>query len=375
MKKIKILILTNALSPAGGAERVVSILANGFSNNYDVTVLCTHVDANRSEFSFNEQVSINYIKDLNNHNYFNRFSGYLKKIFLLRKFLIKNNYDIVISFLTNVNVLILISSFRLKVPVIISERSYPPFMYVGTILKILRALLYNYASSIVVQTKVTDAWRKKIFPRLNSKIIPNPVDFPLINETPVLNPDNFLDPKKKTLLSVGRLDKGKNHKDTILAFSLLIKKHPNLQLVIVGDGPESLTLKELTKKLGINKSVFFLGRIGNVGNWYERSDFFVLSSKFEGFPNVLVEAMAYGIPVISYDCQAGPSEIIVNGVNGFLVKIDDGPAGLASVVDRLILDKNLCKDVGLMAQEIKDSLSVSCILNLWKELIFYHIKK
>ena len=121
------------------------------------------------------------------------------------------------------------------------------------------------------------------------------------------------------ILFVGRLSPEKNVDVILRAFCLVLQNYPQCKLVIVGEGPEELKLKALAQKLMIESLVVFAGYQADVAPWFRNSRLTVLTSTYEGFPNALVESISFGTPVVSYDCESGPAEIIENGLNGFLV--------------------------------------------------------
>jgi len=124
----------------------------------------------------------------------------------------------------------------------------------------------------------------------------------------------------KHLLYVGRLVKQKNIIDILYVLKSLNKKNSQLILTIVGDGAEIKVLKDFCVKNNLENVVSFVGKVKDVSQYYYDADLTLLSSFNEGFPNVLLESIAHGTPVVSYDCPSGPSEIIINGVNGFIVE-------------------------------------------------------
>ena len=147
-----------------------------------------------------------------------------------------------------------------------------------------------------------------------STLLSNPIEIP--------DSKHYITPYKShtRLLYVGRLVKQKNIIDLLNIIKDLHEKYPNIILTIVGDGPEREILEAYTIKNNLDKKVFFVGQQESVSEYYYKSDLTLLTSFNEGFPNVLLESIAHGVPVISYNCPSGPSEIIENGVNGFLVE-------------------------------------------------------
>ena len=111
------------------------------------------------------------------------------------------------------------------------------------------------------------------------------------------------------------------------------------------------------------------GSVGNISEWYERADLFVLSSSVEGFPNVLLEAMTYGIPCVSFDCDTGPRDMIQNGINGLLVNPSEKELGLENALRKLISDKNLRVNISKNATLLREKYSVDNIMKQWDKTL------
>lgn len=307
-KKKKIAFLLGQMCN-GGAERVISNLSMGLLTNYEVyTILLKQ----SSDVDYPLRGIVETIDDGKKRNKYGMLLYHIKEI---KKIIKKNNIDTVISFMEYPNVLNLL--IPLKIRKIVSVRNFMSKKWKGRsglIWKCSIRLLYPKANLIVspasaIEKDLIDNYGidKRI-----SRVINNPYK---INE--LLNSANATIEKRygqwfngKTIITMGRLSRQKGQCFLLRSFALLKKQIPGAKLIILGQGEFETKLKELAKTLDIDKDVLFLGFQTNPHRYIKRSNLFVLSSLFEGFPNALVEAMACGVPVISTDCKSGPREIL-----------------------------------------------------------------
>ncbi|MEF2146461.1 MAG: glycosyltransferase, partial [Desulfovibrionaceae bacterium] len=191
--------------------------------------------------------------------------------------------------------------------------------------------------------------------------IPNPViPPPFLGEAPELPP--------RTVLAVGRIAPQKGYDVLLDAFAQVSATHPQWRLCIAGGGGPTDSLKSQAKSLGIDDNVRFLGAVRDVGGLLRQAEIYVMSSRYEGFPNALCEAMASGLPCVSSDCPSGPAEIIEHEVNGLLVPNANAEA-LASALRRLMDDPGLRKRLAAKAAELTASFSENRIMDLWEDLL------
>jgi glycosyltransferase involved in cell wall biosynthesis len=169
------------------------------------------------------------------------------------------------------------------------------------------------------------------------------------------------------LLGVGRLSEEKDFSTLIKVFGELAAYHPDWDLVIVGGGPECERLGALIIELGLSERVFLPGVVGNLGEWYGRSDLYVMTSRFEGFPNTLAEALAHGLPAVSFDCDTGPRDIIRNELDGLLVAPGDMSA-LRLALDRVMGDNLLRMRFAERSVEARERFSIERVAGLWEAL-------
>ena len=175
-------------------------------------------------------------------------------------------------------------------------------------------------------------------------------------------------PATRTVLAVGRLTPQKGFDLLLEAFARIAADFTDWRLVILGSGTDRDALVEQATQLGIAESVELLGWTAEVASWFSNADLFVLSSRYEGFPNVLLEAMAAGVPVISFDCESGPREIVRHELDGLLVPAGD-VAALASAMQRLMADETLRHTYGQRGREVTERFSVAEFFRRWQQVL------
>ncbi|MDD5216854.1 MAG: glycosyltransferase family 4 protein [Candidatus Omnitrophica bacterium] len=349
----------------GGAERVISKMANYYaSKGSQVTLMRWTNSAHNSFYKIHPSVEMLSLDiGASSKNIFEGLRNNWKRIKTLNTAMRHVGPDVVISFQTVQNVISLLATRGLNIPIIVSERFDPSTEDLKYVWKILRQILYPSAFRVVVQTEAASCYFSNKVRRL-VKVIPNPVEI----ETNV-DEKSSADPKThKNILAMGRLVSQKGFDMLIRAFSTIANKNPNWSLTIWGEGPLRLDLESLIYNLGLHERVHLPGLTDNVFREMHQADLFVLSSRYEGFPNVLLEAMACGLPVISFDCQSGPKELIQNKVNGILVTAGDVNA-LASEMDRLMTEESERRRLAMRAAEIKEQYSMKNIMKLWDDFL------
>ncbi len=277
--------------------------------------------------------------------------------------------DILISFMTSTNVLSVLAAKPLKLPVIVSERVAPEAHRVEQPWRYLRKYAYRRASVVVAQTRRTAEWLRREIPGATIEVVANPVH---------LESEGSPDAAAQTalaacsghnmVLAAGRLTGQKGFDLLLRAFASIAQRQPAWRLAIFGEGPDGAALRELSRQLGISDRVILPGFSHALHFVMRRSQLFVLSSRYEGMPNVLIEAMASAVPCISFDCPAGPAEVISHARSGLLVPPQD-VASLAAAMDRLMGDPELRRRLGSAAQESIGRWSLESIVGRWNALL------
>lgn len=348
----------------GGAERVMSLMANYWAEQgHDVYLMTLAGRDVPSSYPLHERVNRVSAKDGTRH----RFA--LLKLFGFRRNLKLLSPDVAISFIDKNNVVMRLASLGLGFPLIISERNHLQYIYRSWYWVIARRLAYPLCDCLVVQTKSIHDWFISRKYNLPIEIIPNPL----------LKIDNRTDFKEETVLddnaiiTMGRLRKAKGHDRLLEIFKKVSRLRPGWKLYIVGDGPLKPWLEDKINEHGLNGKVILTGFVKNPQALLKQAKIFVFTSYWEGFPNALCEAMAAGLPVISFDCPSGPADIIENGKNGVLIPNQDHEAFVESLIE-LIDCPNKANKLAVNARQITETLSVDSIMKNWDEIVYKYMQ-
>lgn len=347
----KILLFDGTLQQ-GGAERVISILSRHMVDaGYNVEILLYY---DREIFyEIHKDIRITCVE---------RESGtknILRNLLWMRKYL-RENANIVISFLAPFNILALLAHLGLKSTIIVADRNDPRFVPGNKFLRFLRDTLYRFADGAVFQTSRNKAYFPKSV-REKATVIFNPVAM-----------DNYAGlalhtPKKKKIVSVGRLMPQKNQKMLLYAFARVSQVYPDYELFIYGEGPEHEALESLAQVLGIQAKVHLPGSVTDVFDQIADAKLFVLSSDYEGMPNALIEAMCLGLPCISTRVS-GTEDLIDEGVNGEIVDVGDAEE-LANRIQELLAHEKTLQEYAENATKLNEKLDTEAIMRKWLDFL------
>ena len=364
MNKANIVFVIPSLK-AGGAERVISTLCNAIVSNFSITIIVLYKSP--SFYYLDPKINIIYCNDSYNpkQTIFQSVNNHFRCIRKIYKTLKQNKTQVVIGFMTTTNVYAIIAGKLAKVPSIISERVHPDFIDASKFWFKIRKLVYPWTNYLVVQTHDIARYFSSYLQDEKLKIILNPLNTELTNKR------NLDISKENIILNIGRLDYQKNQDLLIRAFAKT--NYKDWKLIILGEGKKKDDYIKLINQLGLSNHVMLLGNVEDVWNYYNKARIFAFTSRFEGFPNALTEAMYFGLPCISTDCPSGPSELINDGVNGFLIPIEDQDL-LEQKLQALMENDMLRNELGQQAMLNTDRFDVDQIASEWEELI-YNLQK
>lgn len=336
---LRVTIVVPGLS-AGGTEHVVNLVANHWKAlGHTVTIITFEVPDAISYYPLHPAISIVRLGvPPGRMSKLGSAAAVGLRILRLRSALRRSRPDFVLSFLTRTNVMTLLACLGIPAPVVVSERNNPAVQPFGKIWKWLQSRLYPRAFGLVTMTQgALDYFPPAM--RRRGWVIANAVDLP---------PDWVNRRKNNTLTAVGRLTHQKGFDLLLKAFALVAPKHPDWKLVIWGEGDDRKLLEAQRDALGLQARVEMPGVTARPGLWVETADVFVLSSRYEGWGIVLLEAMAVELPVVSFECEWGPGTMITNGDDGILVPCENVDA-LALALDAMLGDQIQRETMGAKA--------------------------
>lgn len=349
----------------GGAERVSGLLSIYFEDNFHIV---HHILVHDSvEYDYSGEI-LNLGKDRTNQKL--NWKQRITKFRMLRNFFKVNSFDFILDTRVKTSLFqeVLLYKYLYKSSVIRLIHSYNTDLYFFKNAKISN-WLYKYAT-IVCVSKAIKSKVESQFHFLNVTTIYNPINFEQIKKESQVN----LDLDYPFILAVSRMELKEKQLDVLIkAYSESILPENNIKLVLLGDGMLRKNLENYATSLNIAGKVVFLGKIKNPFRYYSKALFTVLTSKFEGFPMVLLESLACETPVISYDCASGPNEIIINRENGILVE-DQNFDNLVNAINELYSNEKLYYHCKGNAKTSVENFSLPNTGENW-EMLFNEIKK
>jgi len=354
----------------GGTERIISLMTDYWlKKDWDLTIVTSFESPEGPFFPLQPGIKLTCMHE-SSHPYSGpvfALSRHLREIWKLRRAVIQSAPHCILAFGYIHAVRSILATAGLGIPVVVSEQDDPSrlgHVKNGKIWGVLRSLCYGISDAVVV---LTQAGKDFLGPRIGSKVrvIPNPVspdpDTPARSDTP------RMDLPEKTIASMGRFTKEKRFDLLLRAFAEVVK-HRDCRLVLVGDGPLRTELTRLKDELGLTHRVDLPGFVKNPWQFLKNAYAFVLSSEIEAFGLVIVESMAHGVPVISFDCPNGPREIIREGIDGILVPPLDVEA-LAQAMEALLNDESKRNVFSTRCIEVRERFRLETIMEAWTEIL------
>ncbi len=354
------LLLTIPTLQGGGAERVMTTLANYWASlGWEITLLTYEKEGTVPFYNLHPDIHLIQINALSLNPFLLPFD-IVKRILQMRWVMRQQCPQVVVAFMDMNNVLTALAARGLGIPVCIAERSHPQSTPLPFLKKAIRDTIYSFARAIIVQTERT----YESF----SKTIKTPVR---VIQNPILIPELALNYDAKNIIAVGRLSVEKGFDALVQAFSITGENHSDWTLTIWGEGPDRIKLEQLIQEKSLEKRVTLPGASKDIFHEMAKGSIFVLSSRFEGMPNALAEAMALGMAVIATDCPTGPRELITPFEDGLLVPVDNIKA-LAEGMALLMQDPKMRKNFGEKASLKMGKYSIQHISSLW-EAVFEEV--
>jgi glycosyltransferase involved in cell wall biosynthesis len=359
---MKLLYITNGINASGGLERVLSIKASYLADHYDyeVTILSLNDNQLNPFYDFSDKIKMLSIPVTGNPlQYINLYCNGLKQIVNQIK------PDVVSVCDDGLKGFFVPKIIRGRIPIIYERHASINLNFkressnlVFSIKNIIKYALMKRAAIKFKKFIVLTKGNLKEWKGDNLRVIANPLSF---------YTDVFASLEEKRVIVVGSHGFNKGYDLLLLAWKNVAEKYQDWNLEIYGKIDNNGTYQNQAEALGLKNSVTFFNPVKDIQNKYLRSSIMILPSRSEGFGMVLIEAMACGVPCVSFDCPQGPADIIQNGVDGFLVE-NGNTQELASKIIKLIEEKNLRKQMGAKAKQNVKRYLPEVIVKQWDEL-------
>lgn len=351
----RLLVISHGIG-GGGAQKVTAMLSNGFSDRgYQVRIVTT----SPSESIYEIRKEIEYMPVHARQK--TSFMRTLYRIQVIRKNILDFKPDYILSLSAIPNMLAIIARGCLKADLIVSERTDPSRHPSGWLAAAFRNYLYRFPKAVVFQTESAKAYFHRNIQK-KGVVIPNAV----LPDIPV----SIEEKRRKKIAGMGALTDQKDWMTGIRAFEMTVRKHPEYQLVIYGDGPERTRIENyISRHKRLKDKVFLPGFAENVLDKISDAEIFISSSAYDGISNSILEAMAMGLPCVCTDAPAGGAGFLIDdGRNGFLVPVGDYKKMHERIL-RLIEDKDLAKRAGKKAMEVRKTYEYHHILDRWEKTL------
>lgn len=352
----KICFFSGDITRSGGTEKVACQIMNGLTAQYDISVISLTHSSEEMFYPLNSEIKKVALFD-SNPNGIKQYFSVVKRI---RKYLKTNNIDILIDVDTILDMFSATAVGGLKTKLIAWEH-FNFHETMGNKLRVpVRKYMTKHADCVVTLTKEDRKTYSDYFgDKLRVEQIYNPVE--------ITQAQGEYDLNSKTIISVGRLAKQKGFDMLVDVADKVLKEHTDWEWIILGEGDERENLEKKIAQKQID-NLKLLGRVSNVSEYMQKSAIYVMTSRYEGFPLVLIEAKANKLPVVSFSCKTGPSELVQDGINGYLINCYD----IQAMADRIceLIDNNAVRqrysDMALLDTE---KMNYNAIIKQWIDLI------
>lgn len=365
---MRVMLLISSMV-TGGAQRVMSLLANRWAaQGWEVTLatLATSADDFYPLHPSIRRVGLGL--EIDSTGPLNALANNRARVNALRRLIAESRPQVILSFQDRMNVLTLLAARGTGVPVVVSERVDPRVHAIGKLWNVLRRRTYPWASRVVAQTSSVAEWLQRLVAREKIAVVPNPAEAASASASENLRERIGLNESTRIVLGVGRFVPQKGFDLLVDAFAQAARDRGDWHLVILGDGPERERLALLAASHHIADRVHLPGYVQEPRRYLEQIDLFVLSSRYEGFPNALLEAMAAGAAVIACDCPSGPRDIVDSGSDGLLVTPENA-ARLADAMSRLMDDAAERRRLGDRARMVTERFGFDRVARMWDEVV------
>lgn len=354
MKKVTFFIYD--MYTGGGIERVVSLIANEMSKRYEVEIISLYKTAEKPLYKLNENIKVSHIleKELFPMKVYYMYLRHKVKQFL-------KNYKTDFFICASMGFVGLTTFMRKRAKYIAWEHANTSIGGFGDKLWLGRLLAAKFADTIVVLTKKDMKMNiEKYNTQKKIRQIYNPMEELKLN--------NSYDINSKKIVSSGRLQYQKGFDILIDVAEKVFTKHPDWEWHIYGDGMDRENLEQKIKEKNLEKQVKLMGRTNRMNELYQEYAMFVMTSRYEGFAMVNIEAHLAKLPIVSFNCNCGPDEIIQDGINGYLVncfEIDE----MAGKINFLIENQKLRAEMSQNTSLDKEKLKMDNIMKEWDKIL------
>jgi len=343
---------------SGGTQKTVKHLIDKFYNDNFIVKIITFEKKKNYNLKKKKIEYFNLNASFESKNKLLGIINNIYRIILIRRILKKNNNSYLISFLTSTNILSIFANFFLNNKLILSERNDPLRQPINFFWRTLRFFFYRFADEIICNSKQAIVYFNKFISLKKLKYIPNYIN---LNKS-------YKSSQSKIILSIGRMHMQKGFDTLIKGFKKSKAVKLKWKLILIGNGPEKRKLQNLSKLLNLGNNIKFINYT-NPYKWYKKAGIFALFSRYEGMPNVVLEAASFKLPIIISKDTGGALDIVKNNKSGVVVK-NNSTNEVGKCINKFINNSKLRKRMGYeVYKKIKNFSNIDTIYMYWKKII------